>query len=112
MARINKYIVENEPWVLARNEADAGKLDSVLFHSAESLRIVAVLLAPIMPEASRTIWRQLGLDPDPTSERLDQLAWSGDLAGSKPPGGESLFPRIESKSVYEKLEPREFLKPG
>ncbi len=43
ISRVNKYIVENEPWVLAEKPAETARLDSVLFHCAESLRIVAAL---------------------------------------------------------------------
>ena len=60
IARVNKYIVENEPWALAEKPAEADALDSVLFHCAESLRIVAVLLAPVMPKTAQTIWDSWG----------------------------------------------------
>src|SRR4029077_21215955 len=73
ICRVNKYIVENEPWVLAEKPADAGKLDAVLFHAAESLRLLAVLLAPAIPLTSATIWQQLGLDGKVTDERLNEL---------------------------------------
>lgn len=104
VARVNKYIVENEPWVLARKEEDAGKLRSVLFHSAESLRIVAVLLQPVMPDTSRAIWQQLGLEGDPALERIDTLGWSPMLDGRKVKGGEALFPRLEPERIYARLE--------
>ena len=113
IARVNKYIVENEPWVLARKEADATKLDGALFHAAESLRVVAVLLAPLMPETSRTIWRQLGLDGDVAAERLDRLGWSRTLACRKLEGGEALFPRIEAGAIYARLDlPQPGVPPG
>jgi len=104
IARVNKYLVENEPWVLARKPELASTLDSVLFHSAESLRLCGVLLAPMIPEASREICRQLGLDSDPTLEPLDDLVWSTSLVGRKVRGGEALFPRLEPEKVYARLE--------
>src|SRR6185369_13972187 len=57
ISRVNKYIVENEPWVLAEKPSEASKLDAVLFHSAESLRIIAALLAPVIPLTTETIWQ-------------------------------------------------------
>src|SRR5215831_8589554 len=79
ISRVNKYIVENEPWVLAEKPAQASQLNSVLFHAAESLRIIAVLLAPAVPITAGTIWQQLGLEGKVTDERLNELQWSNVL---------------------------------
>ncbi|AEV94419.1 methionine--tRNA ligase [Pediococcus claussenii] len=66
VARSNKYIDETEPWVLAKKDDDESKrkLASVMNHLAESLRVVAVLLQPIMTEAPIKIFTQLGLETD------------------------------------------------
>jgi methionyl-tRNA synthetase len=104
IARVNKYIVENEPWVLAEKPSEARKLDSVLFHSAESLRLVAALLAPVMPVTAQTIWQQLGLDGKVENVRLNQLAWGPDLVGKTLLGAISLFPRLDAKEIYKKME--------
>jgi len=105
ISRVNKYIVENEPWALAEKPGEAGRLDSVLFHCAESLRIVAALLAPVMPKSSQTIWNQLGLDGNITDVKLNELQWSNSLAGKAVRGGTALFPRVDAKEIYKKLEP-------
>ena len=104
ISRVNKYIVENEPWTLAEKPAEAAKLDSVLFHAAESLRIIAALLTPVIPQTTATIWHQLGLDGKPTDVRLDQLAWSNTLAGKSIRSGASLFPRLDPKEVFKKMD--------
>src|SRR5947207_12666795 len=70
IARVNKYIVENEPWALAEKPAEASALDSVLFHSAEALRIVSVLIAPVLPATAQAIWSQLGLEGQVRDSRL------------------------------------------
>jgi methionyl-tRNA synthetase len=106
IARVNKYIVENEPWALAKEPSEALRLDSVLYHSAEALRISAVMLAPFMPETARTIWRQLGLPDRVADVDLRALEWTEDLAGRRVVGGEALFPRIDAESVYRALEDR------
>ena len=62
VSRTNKYIDETSPWVLAKDEADRGKLASVMAHLASSLRHIAVLLQPFMTEAPKKIIAQLGLD--------------------------------------------------
>ena len=53
VSRTNKYIDETSPWVLAKDEADRGKLASVMAHLASSLRHIAVLLQPFMTEAPK-----------------------------------------------------------
>lgn len=62
ISRTNKYIDETSPWVLAREEADKGKLASVMAHLAKSLRHIAVLLQPFMTKSPIQIVSQLGLD--------------------------------------------------
>jgi methionyl-tRNA synthetase len=104
IARVNKYIVENEPWSIAEKPAEASKLDSVLFHSAEALRVIAVLLSPAMPKTAQAIWEQLGLDGEVRRERLDKLEWSGILEGKALRPGAALFPRLDRKEVMEKLD--------
>lgn len=105
IARVNKYIVENQPWAIARKDEEAPRLDSVLFHCSEALRLTAALLAPVMPETARAVWTQLGLEGDVADVRLDGLAWSESLmAGRRLAGGDVLFPRIDAKAVYAKLE--------
>ena len=60
ISRCNKYIDETAPWVLAK-EDNKEKLDSVMYHLVQSLRFVAVLLQPFMPDTSKSMFEQLGL---------------------------------------------------
>jgi methionyl-tRNA synthetase len=93
---VNKYIVEREPWKLAKDEAHRSLLDRTLYHSADSLRVVAALVDPVMPHAAARIRTMLGV----SSESWTALA-SGTLAvGSQLGAVEPLFPRIE-KTVEE-----------
>ena len=64
VSRANKYIDETAPWVLAKEEEKRNELESVMIHLAESLRIVAILLQPVMTETPGKIFEQLGLDPE------------------------------------------------
>jgi methionyl-tRNA synthetase len=104
ISRVNKYIVENEPWTLAEDTAQAAALDSVLHHAAESLRVVSVLLAPVLPRTAQSIWEQLGLDGQVRDSRVDRLKWETGLAGRGLRNGPALFPRLDRKVVMEKLE--------
>jgi methionyl-tRNA synthetase len=104
IARVNKYIVENEPWAIAEKPSESATLDSVLFHSAEALRIISALLSPVMPKTAQAIWEQLGLEGEVRRVRLDELQWSTTLAGRALRPGPSLFPRMERKVVMDKLD--------
>ena len=58
---MNKYIDENEPWVLAKDENNNERLETVLFNLLEAIRIGAVLLQAFMPETAERIFSQLGV---------------------------------------------------
>lgn len=99
IGRANKYIDESQPWVLARDEADRAKLDTVLYNLAESLRVSAVLISPFMPQTAPRIWSQLGLDDvKPIKEvRLEEIrGWGGYPAENHIGAPEPIFPRIET----------------
>jgi methionyl-tRNA synthetase len=104
IARVNKYIVENEPWAIAEKPSEARKLDSVLFHAAESLRLIAALAAPVIPKTAQSLWEQLGMDGNVTSVRLDQLRWSDEAAGKTIRSGASLFPRMDAKTALKNID--------
>jgi len=105
---LDKLIVEAGPWMLAKTEVSQPRakdlLDGILYTTAESLRIAAVLLYPVLPESTQKIWRQLGMTEPLESVRLDTLAW-----GQLPPGqkiGEiaPVFPRIDAVPAIEKMK--------
>ena len=97
VARANQYLVEKEPWAIAKDEARVGELGSVLYASAEVLRILAILIFPIMPRAAASLWQQLGMGEPLEAQRLpDAASWGGLRPGTVVTKGESLFPRVES----------------
>src|SRR5476651_2350333 len=57
---LNGYITEQEPWVIAKDPARAARLGTVLYTASEGLRALAVLLSPIIPKATTTLWDALG----------------------------------------------------
>ena len=62
LRRANKYIDETTPWSLAKEESKKERLGTVLYNLLESIRIAAVLLSPIIPDASDKIFEQIGSD--------------------------------------------------
>ena len=105
IGRANKFIDETMPWKLAKDESQAERLDFVLLNLYEALRLSAMLVAPVMPETSQRIWKQLGIQEDPTKSQYDAFTW-GDGAGMTLGESEVLFPRIDieewKKSKEEK----------
>src|SRR5438874_6605109 len=97
---VNKYIVENEPWGWAAqtDEATLARLATVLYTSAEALRVITALLHPVLPIATARIWSQLGLG-DITKFRLGELHWGQLELGTRLGKVEAVFPRAEKNSV-------------
>ncbi|MCT2907574.1 methionine--tRNA ligase [Schleiferilactobacillus harbinensis] len=95
--RANKYIDETEPWKLAKSDKTAKALDSVLAHLAESLRLVAVLVAPVMTHTPKEMFAQLGLaDADPAV--ADKPEWGAFPAGiTVTDHAEPIFPRLDAE---------------
>jgi methionyl-tRNA synthetase len=97
VARANHYLVEKEPWKI-KDESRRDELASILYASAETLRILAVLTYPIMPRAASVLWSQLGIEEEIEQQRLPEAAeWGKLAAGTKTSKGESLFPRLETE---------------
>ena len=97
--RVNGYVTEQEPWVLAKDPANADRLGVVLYTICDSLRAIAVLYNPVMPKAMSSLWEQLGAQAvlGPLAEQ--RIATVGEWA-QLPPGtlvvkGEGLFPRLD-----------------
>ena len=93
----NKYIVENEPWSLAKDPANQEKLVAIMYRLLEALRAIAILISPFMPQASEKILRQIGLDLT-QKLNLDVIRKNDALpVGSTLVRGESLFPRVSTE---------------
>lgn len=94
--RINQYIEQNAPWKLAKDPAQAQQLDTVLYHAAEATRIIAILLAPFIPNSSNRILEQLGLGPVQAGAWEDSSNWGSVPLAQVTPGA-LLFPRIDAE---------------
>lgn len=101
--RVDKFISDAKPWDLAKDPAQRGALELVLHTAAESLRFFAALLAPVLPNATQTIWQQLGEAGSVAEVRPDSLLW-GD--GQQKQIGEitPLFPRLDKKKVMDDIK--------
>ena len=100
IGRANKYIDETAPWILAKDPAQAERLQAVMYNLAEALRIVAILIAPFVPVTAPKIYEQLGLGK-PESFFMADAVWGKLATGTKVEKGEPLFPRIEVTEAGE-----------
>jgi methionyl-tRNA synthetase len=97
VGRANHYLVEKEPWKLAKDDASRPELASVLYASAETLRVLAILIAPIMPDAAGRLWAQLGMTEPLEAQRVPgSVVWGRLPVGTATSKGEGLFPRLDS----------------
>ena len=101
ISRANKYIDENAPWVLAKDEAQKPRLTRVLYNLLETVRICAGLLQPFMPDTAAEIGKRLG---------GADLSWDSlNAFGTLPReavtvAGPALFPRIDMEKELAELE--------
>ena len=107
VAAVDKYIVENEPWALdeKKDEDSRSRLATVLYTSAEALRIVTALAHPVMPDSTAKIWAQLGLG-DIRKFDLATLQWGQLRLGTKLGEVQAVFPRAD-KSAIERMQKME-----
>jgi methionyl-tRNA synthetase len=107
VAAVDKYIVENEPWSLGekQDESSRARLATVLYTSAEALRVVTALVHPVMPNATAKIWAQLGLG-DIRKLDLAKLQWGQLQLGTKLGEVQAVFPRAD-KSAIERMQKME-----
>jgi methionyl-tRNA synthetase len=100
---LNGYITEQEPWVLAKNEADRERLRTVLYTAGEGLRALAVLLSPVIPKATASLWAALGAEQalgELTAQPLREAGRWGQLPdGIRVSALAALFPRIDQVAV-------------
>ena len=109
VSRLNKYIDETAPWVLAKeietNEESRKRLAGVMYTLLEGIRIISILIAPFMPRTPEKIWTQIGLSGKPDLTAWEQAnVWGLYPVATAVEKGEALFPRIDMKTEMEALE--------
>ncbi|MGH9502191.1 MAG: methionine--tRNA ligase [Terriglobales bacterium] len=104
---VDKYIVETQPWALAEKQDDESRsrLATILYTSAEALRIVTALAHPVLPDATAKIWGQMGLG-DIQKTSLSDLKWGQLKLGTKLGDVQPVFPRAD-KSAIERMQQME-----
>jgi len=122
----NKYLVLHSPWTDFKRMKGAivfsGKvyadgsqivdpeeqkisrtIASVLYSTADTLRMIAVLIYPVLPPSAERIWKQLGCEGELKDQRIDQLKWGDLKPGTKVHKPEPIFPRLDKAKTLAKL---------
>ncbi len=93
---VNLYVTEQEPWVVAKDEANTERLGTILYTICDSLRAISVLYAAIMPKAMGQLWEHIGAVESGLTYTMSGVATWGQLKpGVAITKSESMFPRIE-----------------
>ena len=100
----NQYIDKTGPWNLAKTDEGKERLKTVMYNSAESLRILGVLLFPFMPKSCESLMLQLGIEKSIDEQGMKSLDnWGSLCSGTKTQKAKQLFPRIEDKQAAKIL---------
>ena len=100
--RANKYIDENAPWTLAKDQGNRARLATVMYNLLETVRICAVLLTPFIPDSAEKIFDQIGVCPCcRTWEKAN--VWGSLRPDVTVHKGEALFPRIDAEKALAEL---------
>jgi len=101
ISRANKYIDENAPWVLAKDESKKARLARVMYNLLETVRICGALVEPVMPDTTKKIMERIGA----AEYGWDSLSTFGVLAADTTvTAGEALFPRIDMAKELAELD--------
>ncbi len=104
IARVDKFISDAKPWDLAKQPEQRQALNLVLHTATETLRHLAVLLVPVLPESTQAIWEQLGEsgrvnEIDPASLKWGERGATTQIGEIKP-----IFPRLDKKRIMDEIK--------
>jgi len=104
IAAADKYLTTEQPWALGTSEADLERKATILWTSAELLRIVSALAHPVLPDSTAKVWTLLGQTTSLDSVELDGLRWGQLVPGTALGKSQTLFPRVEKTEAIERIE--------
>jgi methionyl-tRNA synthetase len=96
----NLYVEESAPWALAKDSAKQAQLAAVIYNALEAIRIIALFMAPFMPNTSAEVYKRLGLGDITAIDDIESASkWGGLPAGNAVEVGEPLFPRLDVDKI-------------
>jgi len=104
IAAADKYLTSEQPWALGDSEADMQRKATILWTTAELLRVVTVLAHPVLPDSTAKVWTFLSQPGRVSSVELDGLRWGQLVTGVQLGKAQALFPRVEKQEAIERIE--------
>jgi methionyl-tRNA synthetase len=103
----DKYLTTEQPWALTDSEADQQRRATILWTTAEVLRVVTALTHPVLPESTAKVWTLLGQQGPLGHLELEGLSWGQLKPGTTLGKSQALFPRIDKAEAIERMETME-----
>src|SRR6202049_2549138 len=107
VAAADKYLTIEQPWGRGTSDADQQRRGTILWVTAEVLRIVTALAHPVLPDSTAKVWKLLGQSGNLASLELHQVRWGQLLSGVALGEFQALFPRVEKAEATERIEAME-----
>jgi len=103
LARVDKFITDNQPWKLAKDPAARPQLERVLSIAYEGLRQLALLVAPVLPESARAVWAQMGLAGDPLLINPHEAKWGESVEAARIDRITPAFPKLDKEKIMTEI---------
>jgi methionyl-tRNA synthetase len=100
----DKYLTSEQPWALGTSPDEESRKATILWTTAELLRIVTALAHPVLPESTAKVWTLLGQSSSLGGLELDGLRWGQLAPGTTLGKSQALFPRVEKTEAMERIE--------
>src|SRR5215213_274592 len=107
LSRVDKFITDNQPWKLAKDPVARARLAAVISTAYEGLRHLVSLVAPVLPETTREIWKQMGLEGEPLGIDPSEAAWGEDLKIARIDLISPAFPKLIKEKIMSEIEKSE-----
>jgi len=104
IARVDKFITDNQPWKLAKDPAQRPQLEKVLATSYEALRHLVLLVAPALPVTDHEIWDQMGLTGDPLRINPNETKWGEDIEVRTLARISPAFPKLDKEKIMAEID--------
>ncbi|HVH70081.1 MAG TPA: methionine--tRNA ligase subunit beta, partial [Candidatus Dormibacteraeota bacterium] len=104
IASADKYLTTEQPWALGNSEQEQARKATILWTTAELLRIVTVLAHPVLPASTEKVWDLLGQSGSVAAVELDGLRWGQLVPGKQLGPPQTLFPRVDKNEAIERIE--------
>ena len=104
IASVDKFITDNQPWKLAKDESSRARLEAVIATAFEGLRHLVLLVAPVLPEAAKVIWQQMALAGEPLQLNPNEATWGETVEGSTVEIVSPAFPKLNKEKILADIE--------